>query len=42
MNKMGMVVNLGDDSIHWKGGEIKDLKITSTGHCYCNKQMSKF
>lgn len=32
MKNMGMVINLGDDHIDWKGGEIKALKITSTGH----------
>ena len=32
MKAMGMVINLGDDRIYWKKGEVKDLKITSTGH----------
>lgn len=32
MKNMGMVINLGDDRIQWKRGEIKTLKVTSTGH----------
>ena len=32
MKTIGMVINLGDDRIYWKKGEVKDLKITSTGH----------
>ena len=32
MKTLGMVINLGDDRIYWKKGEVKGLKITSTGH----------
>ena len=32
MKTMGVVINLGDDRIHWRKGEIKTMKITSTGH----------
>ena len=32
MKFMGMVINLGDDRIYWKKGEVNGLKITSTGH----------
>ena len=32
MKRMGMVIDLGDDRIHWNRGEIKTVKVTSTGH----------
>ena len=32
MKEMGMIIDLVDDRIYWRKGEIKDLKITSTGH----------
>ena len=32
MKELRVVIDLGDDRIHWKRGEIETLKITSTGH----------
>ena len=32
MKKLGMVIDLEEDRVYWKKGEIKDLKVTSTGH----------
>ena len=32
MKQMGMIISLVDDRILWRKGEIKDLKITTTGH----------
>ena len=32
MKKLGMVINLENDRVYWKKGEIKDLKVTSSGH----------
>ena len=32
MKSLRVVIDVGDDRIHWRGGEIKTLKITSTGH----------
>ena len=32
MKTLGMIINIGDDRIHWRKGDVKYLKITSTGH----------
>ena len=32
MKKLGVMTDLEDNHVYWKRGEIKELKVTSTGH----------